>query len=159
MGYQFPDGNTIWSPESIIALLCLPGYMSPDDWRPITGCAVVIGESGGNPLARGRVIWRPGTTVHRSMAFGLFQLLSHYHVNNRPFPDIPAITVADCFDPFKAWDHTWRVLKKQTQGWAYNWNGWDAYTNGSYKDHISASVYGMKDYRKTMGLGPGPFTS
>jgi hypothetical protein len=155
--YPFPAGNVVWSPTDITALLCQPGYMSPDDWRPVTACAVVLAESGGNPLAVGKPIWRPGTIAHRAVAIGMFQLLTSVNVDADPYPDVPRITVAACFDPFAAWQHTWRLLNKQRTGWGYNWSGWEAFTTGGYRRHVQVALAGMRTYRAGMGFGEGGF--
>jgi hypothetical protein len=158
MLYPFPLGNTLWKPADVIALLCQPGYMSPDDWRPITGCAVVLAESGGDPLARGKTIWKPGTKEHLSIDLGMFQLNTANNVEADPYPDIRRITIGDCFDPFQAWAHTWRLINKQRPGWQYNWRAWNAYTSGAHTKFEPAALDGMKTYRTVMGLPAGVFT-
>jgi hypothetical protein len=158
MAYTFPAGNVTWKPVDVIALMCQPGFMSPEDWRPITGCAVVSAESGGNPLALGKVIWSPGNVIHLSIdSLGMFQLESYWHTVTGPFPDVPPITVADCFDPFKAWTQTWKVINKNRVGWNYNWTDWSTYVDGTYDKHVAASLAGMKAYRVAVGLPPGVF--
>lgn len=158
MPYTFPEGNVVWEPVDIIALLCQPGYMSPDDWRPIDGCAIVLAESGGNPLALGRVVWNPGNPTHLTIdSLGMFQLLLYYHTVTGPYPDVPPISVADCFDPHKAWVQTWKTINKGRKGWHYNWTPWSAYTSGSYDKFLTPALLGMRAYRASQGLPPGPF--
>jgi Lysozyme like domain len=157
MAYAFPAGNVIWKPMDIIALLCQPGFMSPDDWRPVTGCAVVMAESGGDPLATGPANWSPGNVAHLSIDLGIFQLNSYWHTVVDPFPDVPKITMADCFDPQKAMAQTWKVINKAKTGWNYNWTAWTAYQSGSYDKHVSASLAGMRAYRIAQSLPPGVF--
>jgi hypothetical protein len=157
MAYTFPAGNVVWKPVDIIALLCQSGYMSPDDWRPVTGCAVVLAESGGDPLASSRANWNPGNVTHLSIDLGIFQLNSYWHTVVDPFPDVPKIPVADCFDPQKALAQTWKVINKGKTGWNYNWTAWSAYDNGSYDKHVSTALAGMKEYRINQKLGPGVF--
>ena len=158
MAYTFPAGNVVWEPVDIIALMCQPNYMSPDDWRPVTGCAIVLAESGGDPLALGRVVWNPGSPIHLTIdSLGMFQLLLYYHTVTGPFPDVPPISVADCFDPFKAWAQTWKTINKGRKGWNYNWDSWSGYTNGTYDKHVPAALAGMKAYRVDQGLPAAPF--
>ena len=157
--YPFPAGNVVWQPADIVALLCQPGYMSPDDWRPITGTAVVLAESGGNPLAVGKTIWKPASREHLSVDLGMFQLNSANNVEADPYPDIRRITIADCFDPWQAWAHTWRLINKQRPGWSYNWRNWMGYTSGAYSKHEPAALNGMKTYRSTVGLPVGVFAA
>lgn len=157
MPWTFPAGNVVWKAEDIVALMCQPNFMSPEDWRPVTGCAVVLAESGGDPLATGRAVWNPGNVTHLSVDLGMFQLNSYWHTVVAPFPDVPAIPVADCFDPQKAWAQTWKVINKGRTGWNYQWSAWTAYDNGSYDKHVSAALTGMKKYRSMSGLPPGVF--
>lgn len=158
MPYTFPAGNVIWKPVDIIALMCQPGYMSPEDWRPVTGCAIVLAESGGDPLALGKVVWAPGTPIHLTIdSLGMFQLILYYHTVTGPYPDIPPIPVADCFDPFKAWEQTWKTINKERRGWSYNWSDWSAYTKETYKPYVPLATAGMKAYRFRQGLPLGVF--
>ena len=158
MAWTFPAGNVIWKPEDITALVCQPGCMTPDDWRAVTVVAVLLGESSGNPLARGPVIWAPGSKIHLSIAFGLCQLLSYWHVERGPYPDVGKMTIAQCFTPQPAWARMWLVMNRdRPDHWKYNLTPWSAYTKGSYKECAPAALAGMKIYRSKMGLGPGPF--
>lgn len=147
----------IWSARDIIGLICQPGFMSPDDWRPVTGCAVVLAESGGNPLETGPANWSPGLPTHLSIDLGGFQLNSYYHTVVDPFPDIPKITMADAFDMQKAWAQTWKVINKGRTGWNYNWTAWTSYNTGAYDKHVSTALAGMKAYRVNQGLPAGVF--
>lgn len=153
MAYTFPPGNVVWKPIDIVALVCQPTYMSPDDWRAVNACAILLAESGGNPLALGHVVWAPGHPTHLSIdALGLCQLLLYWHTVTGPYPDIPPIPVADCFDPFKAWRQTWKTINKERRGWNYNWDKWMGWTTGAYEEHIPAALVGMKAYRANQGL-------
>lgn len=161
MAWTFPAGNVVWKAEDIIALECQPGFMSPDDWRPVTFCAVTLGESGGNPLNTS-VNWSPAVTgappvTHLSIDLGMFQLNSYWHTVVGPYPDVPPISIAQCLDPFTAWVQTWKVLNKQRTGWHYNMTPWHAFITGAYDKHISAALAGMKRYRSVSGLPPGVF--
>lgn len=163
--YVFPAGNAIWSAEAIIAKMCRPGYMSPDDWRPITGCAIALAEAGGNPLALGRVVWKPGSVIHLSIdSLGMWQLESYWHTVTGPFPpDIGPITVAQCFDPFEAFEQVWKVINRGRTGWSYRWDDWstakspDGIKPPAYDKYLSSALAGMKSYRAVMGLGAGVF--
>lgn len=157
MAYTFPAGNVVWTARDIIGLLCQPGFMSPEDWRPVTGCAIVLAESGGDPLATGRAVWSPGSPAHLSVDLGIFQLNSYWQTTVDPYPDVPKITVADCFDPQKALAQTWKIINKGRTGWNYNWDMWTTYKSGSYDKHVSAALAGMKAYRVNQGLPPGVF--
>lgn len=158
MAYTFPAGNVIWKASDIIALMCQPNFMSPDDWRPVTGCAIVLAESGGDPLALGKVVWNPGNVNHLTIdSLGMFQLLLYFHTVTGPYPDVPPISVADCFDPFKAWVQTWKTINKGRKGWNYNWEPWSAYTEGAYDKYVPVALAGMKAYRINQGLSPAPF--
>lgn len=162
MAYTFPafDGDrpTPWKPVDIIALLCQPGKMSPDDWRPITFAAVTMAESGGDPLAVGKVIWAPGKETHLSVDMGMFQLNSYYTLVTGHYPGtIGPIRQAEVFDPFTAWDYVWKLLNRGRTGWQYNMTPWTAYNNGSYDRHVTACYQGMLEYRTVMGLPKAPF--
>lgn len=158
MAWTFPAGNVIWKAADIIALMCQPTFMSPDDWRPVTACAIVLAESGGDPLALGKVVWKLGSPIHLSIdSLGMFQLESYWHTVAGPYPDVGPIPMADCFDPFKAWVQTWKTINKERTGWHYNWSTWSAYTEGTYDKHVPAALAGMKAYRLAVGLPPGPF--
>lgn len=146
MTYPFPEGNVGWQPKDIIALLCTK--MSPDDWRPITGAAVLWCESWGSPRAIGKVIWKPGQPDHLSIDLGLFQLNSYWWPG-RPRPEV-------CFDPFKAYELVWPVLTRN-KTWSYDWTPWICYTGGYYKSHLNFARQGMIQYREIMGLPKGPF--
>lgn len=155
--YTFPAGNVIWKPVDIIALLCQPQYMSPDDWRPITGCAVCLAESGGNPLETGIANWNPGHPTHLSIDLGGWQLNSYYHTVVDPFPDVPKITVQECFDMQASMAQVWKVINKARPSWNYNWTSWTTFNTGAYDKHLSAALAGMKAYRSVMGLSVGVF--
>jgi hypothetical protein len=131
-----------WKAADIIALLCTK--MDVNDWRPITGCAVVIGESGGNPLAIGKPVWAPSSPAHLSLDLGMFQLNSYWQTV------IPPVA----FNPWSAWEVAWKMLQVGRTGWSYNWSHWIAYTNLSYKRHLTTAYHGMQEYRQIMGLPP-----
>lgn len=161
MDYPFPPSGperpANWTPEQIIALACRPGYMSPDDWRPITWAAVVMGESSGDQLVRGRTIWAPGNPIHLSHAIGMFQLLRRWHVEDEAYPGWEPMTEAECLEPFAAFERAWMLLNVNRTGWAYNMSHWSAFEKGTYDQHITACYRGMLSYREVMGLGRGPF--
>lgn len=158
MAWTFPAGNVVWKPEDIIALICQPGFMSPDDWRPVTFCAIVLAESGGDPLAI-NVNWNPGNPYHLSLDLGMFQLNSKDNIDNPPYPDVPKITAQVALDPQPAWAHTFKLLNKNKPGWNYNYSPWSAYNGGSYDKRVPDALTGMKKYRATSvpPLPPGPF--
>jgi hypothetical protein len=162
--WVFPLGNVVWKPEDIIALICQPTFMSPDDWRPVTFCAITLAESGGDPLALGKVIWAPDKPTHLTIdSFGMFQLLQYYQTMVDPFPDVPKITQQAAFDPHKAWPHCWKLMNKQRPGWSYNFSWWSASKSDDptkpppYDKHLAAAYQGMRVYRETMELGRGVF--
>ena len=151
--YQFPSNpQAVWTPRDITALLCTK--MSPDDWRPITGTAIVLAESAGNPLAVGKLVWNPGNPTHLSIDLGLFQLNSHWQTVVDPFPSIPKITWADTFDPFKAWDHTWKLINVEKKGWNYDWSKWTVFNSGAYDKFVSPAYRAHNEYRAMLGLAP-----
>lgn len=164
MPYVFPAGDVVHKPQDIIAIVCnanavvgQPG-MSPDDWRPVTACAIQLAESGGDPLAVSpRALWQPGKPTHLSLDLGPWQLNSYYNTVTGPYPDVPPISMADCFDPVKAWIQTWKIINKGRTGWNYNWSAWTTYNTGAYDKHVSTALAGMRAYRVAMGLPPGVF--
>lgn len=155
--YVFPERNLVWSARDVIALCCRPGFMSSDDWRPITFTAVLRGESGFNPLAISKVIWTPDKAHHRSVDLGIAQLNSHWNIDNDPYPDIPRVAVSDAFDPYLAFDHAWKLMNKQRTGWKYNMSAWHVYTSGVYNTYVLEALIGMREYRAVMSLSPGIF--
>ena len=158
MAYEFPSPETrIWIPEQVIALLCQPGFMSPDDWRPITGAAVVFSESGGMPLRCSDANWSPLTNYHLTLDLGMFQLNEYSNVDNEPYPGLGKISRKECFDPFLSWNHVWKIINRTKTGWQYDWKLWTGYTSGAYDKHIRACLEGMRSYRTVMGLGQGVF--
>lgn len=149
MAYTFPAGNVVWTPRDIAALLCTK--MDPADWRPVTGIAVVLAESGGDPLATGRAVWNPTAPTHLSIDLGLFQLNSYYHTVTGPYPDVPPITLAQAFDPFASWEQTWKVINKgRPDTWHYNWSPWTVYKTGIYDRFLDTARQGLLDYRLTL---------
>lgn len=157
MLYEFPSPNQVFTPTDIIALLCQDGFMSPNDWRPITGAAVCLAESGGDPLETGKAVWNPGAVTHLSVDIGIWQLNDYYNTVVDPYPTVLKISRAECFDPFRATQQTWQLINMERKGWNYNWNLWTAYKNGSYDKYVSAALGGMREYRDIMGLGLGVF--
>lgn len=127
--------------------------MPISDWRIVTATAIVLAESGGNPLIVSKPNWSPGKPTHLSIDMGLYQLNSFYQVLNNPYPSIPKIPWQDVFDPFKAFEHVWKLITMKG-GWAYDWSAWSAYTNGSYQKHVSAAYQGLTKYRAAAGYGP-----
>jgi len=159
MPYSFPASDVAtWTPENVIALLCQPGYMSPDDWRPITGAAVVFAESGAKPRRCSDANWNPANqSYHLTIDLGMFQLNEYANVDNEPYPGIGTISRKDCFDPFEAWEHVWKIINRVDIGWQYNWELWTGYTSGAYDKFIKTCFDGMRSYRSVMGLPPGVF--
>lgn len=157
--YPFPseDRDAFWSATDITALICSPGYMSPDDWRPITFCAVVLAESGGMPHIVSAPNWDPGAVTHLSVDLGLFQLNSYYNVEVDPFPTLPAISIADCLTPLRSWQQAWALLNVDNDSWGYNMRWWSAYKEGTFVSRLPAALAGMRQYRQMMGLGSDPF--
>lgn len=150
--YIFPEGAEIWEPVDIAALLCTK--MSPDDWRPVTGTAIVLAESGGNPLIIGPAIWKPGMPTHLSFDLGLFQLNSYYQTVVDPYPSIPKIPLEATFDPLAAWEHVWKLINVERKGWNYDWSDWVAYVTGAYDRHVRRALDGVNAYRAFLGMGP-----
>lgn len=146
------DPRAVFTPTQIIELLC--SKMSPDDWRPVTACAVVLAESGGNPLAVGKLIWNPGAPTHLSLDLGLFQLNSYYQTEVDPFPSIPKITWAEAFDPIAAFEHVWKLINVERKGWNYDWSKWTTYVTGTYDRYVSTAYKALNEYRATLGKAP-----
>ena len=159
MAYTFPLSEVkTWNAEQLTALLCQDGYMSPDDWRPITGVAVILAESGGQPRRCSDANWAPERpNYHLTCDLGLFQLNEYSNVAVEPYPGVGTISRKDCFDPFKAWEHTWKIINRTKKGWQYDWSLWTGYTSGAYDKYLKAAFDGMRSYRTVMGLGPGVF--
>lgn len=145
MTYPFPPGNAIWQPVDIVALLCQPGYMSPDDWRPVTGCAVVLAESGGNPMSTPGIIWKPGHDDHLSLDIGMFRLNTWWNRDD--------IGISGSLDPLNAMNAVWNIINEGRIWWAYNWGDWHGFTSGAYVKHLPAARDGLDRYRATLGLG------
>lgn len=152
MPYTFPPGNVVWKPVDIIALLCQPGLMSPDDWRPVYACAIALAESGGDPLIVSRANWNPGAPTHLSVDVGIWQLNSYYQTVVDPFPDVPKILFSDALDPFKSMTQTWKLINKGRTGWNYNWSAWSTFNTGSYDKRVAEALAGMKAYRLNQAL-------
>lgn len=151
--YQWPDANAAWSVRDVVALLCTK--MDPNDLRPVTVAAVVLAESGGKPLAVSAVRWNPTSPTHLSLDVGLFQLNTHWHTVTGPYPDVPPITVAQCLNPFTAWEQTWKVLNKaRPDTWHYNLTPWSVYKSGAYERHWDAAWQGLKEYRAWLATNP-----
>lgn len=110
-------------------------------------CCVVLGESGGNPFAVGKPVWSPNSVAHLSVDLGMFQLNSHWQGATPPM----------AFNPFTAYEKAWQMLNTNRDGWVYNYTPWIAYTNDTYKRHISAATQGMRNYRVAVGLPVGMF--
>jgi hypothetical protein len=146
MAYVFPGGNLVWKPIDIVALLCTK--MASTDNRPAVGCAVILAESAGDPLATGRAIWNPGAPTHLSIDLGLFQLNSYYTTVTGHYPDVPPITLAATFDPIQSWDYAWKLLNKtRPDTWHYNWNAWTAFKSGTYDKFLPGSIAALEQYR------------
>jgi hypothetical protein len=136
----------MWTATDIAALVCT--RISSGDWRAITAVAVVLAESRGNPLALGKFIIRPGHPSHLSLDVGMFQLNTYYQMSVDPYPSVPRITWADAVDPFKAWEHVWKLINVWRTGWSYNWTGWTAFKTDYYRQFITEAYLGMAAYRK-----------
>lgn len=148
MAYAFPAGNVVWKPVDIVALLCTK--MSMGDNRPAIGCAVILAESAGDPLATGRAVWNPTSPTHLSIDLGLFQLNSYYTTVTGHFPDIPPITIAATFDPFQSYEYAWKLINKnRPDTWHYNWSSWTAFKSGAYDKFLPTSIAGLEQYRAT----------
>lgn len=146
MAYTFPAGNAIWTDVDVIALLCTK--MSSADNRPATVLATVIGESGCNPLALGKVIWNPGKPTHLSFDIGLFQLNSYYHTVTGPYPDVPPITFAAALDPMLAFEQAWKVMNKnRPDAYHYNLQPWTVYNTGAYDKYLQRALTALAAYR------------
>jgi hypothetical protein len=153
MSYTFPvDPKAVWNPIDVVALLATK--MPVDDWRIVTGVAVVLAESGGNPLALGTLVWNPGNPTHLAIDLGMFQLNSYYQTVVDPFPTISKIAWADTFDPFAAFEHVWKLINHTKKGWNYDWSSWTVYNTGAYDKFVSTAYKAVNDYRATLGKGP-----
>lgn len=153
--YPFPDMSTDerpgpWTPLDIIALVCQPGYMSPKDWRPATVGATFYYESaGGDPLAIGKLIWKPGHPLHLSQDEGLFQLNSYYTKVTGHYPSLPPITTAQVFDPLQAWPYVWEIMNKdRPDAWHYNLRPWHGFTSGRYDQWLDLFNSALVQYRE-----------
>jgi hypothetical protein len=147
------DPKTIWTPVQIIELLCTK--MSPNDWRPVTACAVVLAESAGDPLAVGKLVYKPGSPAHLSLDLGIFQLNSYYQTVVNPYPTIEPIGWADCFNPVAAYEHVWKLITIERKGWNYDWSKWTTYITGAYDNYVSTAYKAMNEYRDTvLGIEP-----
>jgi len=146
MAYAFPAGNVVWNPRDVCALLCTKMPMT--DHRVVTGCAVVLAESGGDPLATGRAVWSPGAPTHLSVDLGLFQLNSYYATVTGHFPDTPPISVAQCFDPIAAWEYAWKLINKnRPDSWHFNWSSWTVFKAGAYDAWLDEAMAGLAAYK------------
>lgn len=122
-----------WPAVDVVALMCQPGYLEPDDGRAVVALQVWLGESSLQPLVRGRTLWMPGNTAHLSHALGMFQLMRRWHVEDHAYPDLPPMTEAECLDPHTAWPRAWALMgKARPDSWHYNMAHWSAFTSGSY---------------------------
>jgi hypothetical protein len=145
-----PERPRIWTPMEIIALACMPGKMSPNDSRPEVWCQVVLIESGGDPLVRGKTIWAPGNAIHLSHALGMFQLMRRWHVEAEAYPGLAPMTEAETFDPFKAFERAWILMNKdRPDSYHYNYTPWSGFTNGLYDTSVRRANArdGMTQYR------------
>ena len=139
------------TPAELAALVCGPGYhdvpswpssTQPSDWRPVTTVAVMWQESRGNPQAVGKPVLIEGHGW--AVALGLCQLLTAFHVDQGPFPNVPALSVAECFDPEVNWARAWLVMNRGRTGWAFNLSPWSAYTSGAYKQHLPLALSAVR---------------
>ncbi len=150
MEYPFPAGNEQWSPRDIVAAFCRPGMADPLDYQVAEIVAVMLAESGGNPLAVGTPIWNPGADTHRSVDLGLCQLNSYYHttVGVEAFPGMPALTIAQAFDPLDNVQRAWEVIARTSDGFEPNLSWWTAWKNGRHIPHFDNAYAGLVAYRE-----------
>ena len=138
------------TPAELAAMVCAdtgrptwPTPTQPSDWRPVTIVATMWQEAGGDPQAVGKPVWVNG--YGWGVALGLCQLLSTYHVDRGPFPDVPAMTVADCMDEHKNWARAWLVMNRnRPDRWRYNLTPWTAYTTGAYRKHLPLALEAVR---------------
>jgi hypothetical protein len=148
---------TDWLSPLDIATQCAED-MSIDDWRIVTTVAVILAESGGNPTAVGKPVYITGHGW--AVAFGLCQLLSTYHVDRGPYPDVPRMTVAECFTPREAWRRMWLVMNRGRTGWSYILTPWSAFNPGpngeppAYKKHVPTALAAVNRLRADTGKAP-----
>lgn len=143
--YPWPAGNIKWGPRDLAALMHQRIGL---DSRLDTAVAVVLAESGGDPLETGRAVWAPGQVTHLSVDLGMFQLNSYYHTVTGPYPTVPPITVAACFDPKLAWNQAWEVLQRdRPDNFHWNWKPWTVYTSGAYDAHLASARGGVTSLR------------
>lgn len=121
-----------------------PGFMELD--RRVVNCiAVLWQESAGYPLAVGRPVQvMVGGVPTWAVALGLCQLLTAWHVDRGPYPDVPSMSVADCFDPDTAWNRMWLLMNRNRVGYGYDLTWWSAFTSGAYKAHIPAALTAVR---------------
>lgn len=139
---------TPWLTAADIATkLTQPGRMDLNDWRPVTMCAVILAESGGNPQAVGK----PVTGTHGTgIALGLAQLLTSVHVDRAAIPGWPRLTVAECFDPDINLERAWQMMNVGRTSWTYNMTWWTAYNTGAYKTRITEATLALRAIGSTI---------
>jgi hypothetical protein len=136
---------TFLAPDELARHVSRPGFLPLDDWRIVTLVAVLWQESRGDTMAVGRPVHVAVNGVPTpAVALGLCQLLTASHVDRGPFPDVPRLSVADCFDAELAWQRMWLVMNRGRTGWSYNLAPWSAYTSGAYKPHLPLALEAVR---------------
>lgn len=134
--------RAVWTPEDVAALVLT---RADHDWRAITAVAVILAESGGNPHATRVVIHDDPTHVaHLTIDRGLMQFNSYWwgHVPNRL-----------AYDPVTAWGVAFNYVARDGRGsWRHDWEQWNAYTNGSHRDHIVTAYRAVNAIGDVRGL-------
>lgn len=154
MSYPFPtDPAQVWSARDIVAGFCRDGMFDPDMPDATLVCAVILAESGGNPMARGvpGVSTWNGETV-RWVDLGMAQLNSHYHATPgvEAFPGMRALTVNEVFTGLTNIDRAFEVIQRSTKAGAVvpNLSAWTAWNNGSWRKHWPQAMNGHRLYRE-----------
>jgi hypothetical protein len=121
-----------------------PGFMALD--RRVVNCiATLWQESWGNPQAVGKPTQVTVAGVPTwGVALGLCQLFTVWHVDRGPFPDVPRMTVTDCFDPDTSWIRMWLLMNRNRAGYGYDLSWWSAFTSGAYKAHVPAALVAVR---------------
>ena len=92
-----------------------------------TWVAVVLAESGGDPVAYNLVDHDPNGVAYLSTDNGLFQINSYWHGRLLP--------VHHANQPAMAWPYAWRIATGNGTHPA-DWSPWTAYKNGAYREYL-----------------------
>ena len=87
-----------------------------------TWVAVILAESGGDPVAYNLVDHNPESVAYLSLDLGLFQINTYWHGSR--------ITVEQSHRPADAWEYAWELAGGDRH--PPDWSPWVAYLNGAY---------------------------